>query len=346
MGDAVLRLNPFCFHCSLNLCGELCLAHPKTGTSPLLSFVRIMAEELPINSLRLHYAGSLAQPDNDFHDAACGQHVEPVRQGQRVFTAGHSFHVFVAPLLADIARSAGIAGHVNLGAQFLGGSRVIEHWERPESLNQAKRVLCTGRADVLTLSPTFHPDPGIDRFVRLALEHNPAIRVTVQQSWVPFDNLLYAQFQPAKASRDALTGDDLRELHAAYFQSIIDEVDVLNRSYGKPVLSVVPVGQALIALRERIKAGGVPGVRSQEALFTDALGHPALPVQVLAAYAHFALIYRRNPVGLPFLPKLGLLDSQQEDEMLNRLLQELAWETVLNHPLSGVGHELTSRASA
>src|SRR5438067_750395 len=114
------------------------------------------------------------------------QESQPIAPGQRTFTAGHSFHVFIAPMLSDLARSAGIAGHVNLGTQFLGGSRVIEHWARPDPMNDAKRELRTGRVDLLTLSPTLHPDIGIDHFVRLALEHNPLIRVTVQASWVPF----------------------------------------------------------------------------------------------------------------------------------------------------------------
>ena len=244
--------------------------------------------------------------------------------GRRVFTAGHSFHVFVADLLPGLARAAGIAGHVAVGTQFLGGSRVLEHWDRPDALNEAKRALRTGRVDVLTLSPTFHPDPGIDRFVRLAREHNPAVRVTVQASWVPYDSTIFANLVPEKQGRDALTGDDLRTLHAPYFLSVDEEVAALNRAYGKPVLSVVPVGQALIALRERIRAGQGPGLRSQDELFTDPMGHPALPVQVLAAYVHFAVIYGRSPVGLP-VPS-ALSRAGRPGEALNRLLQELAWE--------------------
>jgi len=36
------------------------------------------------------------------------------------------------------------------------------------------------QVDVLTLSPIFLPDPGIENFTKLALEHNPDIRVIVQ----------------------------------------------------------------------------------------------------------------------------------------------------------------------
>jgi hypothetical protein len=257
----------------------------------------------------------------------------PVLQGLRVLTAGHSFHVFIADILPDLARRAGMAGHVAVGKQFLGGSRVIEHWNRPDSFNEAKRVLRGGRVDVLTLSPTFHPDEGIDRFTRLGREHNPDLRVTVQASWVPFDGLLAASIYPGKGGRDALTGTDLRELHAPYFQSLDEEVKALNEGYGKPVLSVVPVGQALIALREQVKAGQAAPLRSQEELFVDEIGHPSVPLQVLAAYCHFAVLYRRSPVGLSVPAVLGRAAWAEE---LNRLLQEVAWTAVREHPLSGV----------
>jgi len=49
------------------------------------------------------------------------------------------------------------------------------------------------------------------------------------------------------------------------------------------------------------------------------------------------VIYRKSPVGLP-VPAV-LTQSKvpaQEREKLNRLLQELAWDAVTHHPLSGV----------
>ena len=72
---------------------------------------------------------------------------------------------------------------------------------------------------------------------------------------------------------------------------------------------IVPVGQAAIALREKIVAGAAPGLKTQWDLFSDCWGHPQPPLQVLATYCHFAVIYRRSPVGLP-LPAV-LADGQQ-----------------------------------
>jgi hypothetical protein len=73
----------------------------------------------------------------------------------------------------------------------------------------------------------------------------------------------------------------------------------------------------------------------QWSLFRDSWGHPTAPLRVLAGYCHFAVIYRRNPVGLP-MPQEFVRNEDFKNEKLNRLLQELAWDAVVHHPLSGV----------
>jgi hypothetical protein len=107
----------------------------------------------------------------------------------------------------------------------------------------------------------------------------------------------------------------------------------LNKKFEKDVVFVVPIGQAVIALREKILDGKAPGLKKQSDLFTDDIGHARAHVMVLNAYCHYAVIYKRSPVGLP-VPA-----TAKTDEKLNRLLQELAWEAVTKHPLSGVKKE-------
>ncbi len=262
---------------------------------------------------------------------------EAITKGQHVFSCGHSFHVFVPGILSDMAKGAGIEDHVILGLSAIGGSRVIQHWDVAEEKNKAKEALRSGKVDVLTLSPIHLPDDGIEKFARLALEHNPKIRVTVQESWMPFD--IYDTtftLRPQKVDHNAPTGAELRKLHEAYFQSTDAHISKLNKDLGKELLFAVPVGQAVIALREKIIAGQAPGLKTQEDLFTDPIGHARPPLQALVAYCHFAVIYRRSPVGLPIPAVLARANNPNWDEKLNRLLQELAWDAVAHHPLSGV----------
>jgi hypothetical protein len=264
-----------------------------------------------------------------------------VDRGQRVFTCGHSFHVFVPGILADMAKGAGIKSHTMVGRSSIGGSRVIQHWNVAEEKNKAKEALRAGKVDVLTLSPIFLPDEGIERFAKLAREHNPKVRVTVQEFWLPFDRLDGHTTRPKTVDHDAPTVAFLKKEHEPYFQSMDEHVRDLNKKLGQEVVFVVPVGQAVIALREKILAGEAPGLKKQSDLFTDANGHAKPPLQALAAYCHFAVIYRRTPVGLPVPPVLAGSDDK---ERLNRLLQELAWDAVTHHALSGV-KEVTKRVN-
>jgi hypothetical protein len=261
----------------------------------------------------------------------------PITQGQRVFSCGHSFHFFVPPILSDMARGAGIKDHEAVGLSAIGGSRVIQHWNVPEEKNNAKKALRTGMVDVLTLSPIYLPDEGIENFAKLALEHNPKIRIMVQEFWLPWD--VYDTANPLKQRKvdhNAPTAADLRKAHEPYFKSIDDHVRELNKKLGKEALFVVPAGQAVIALREKIIAGQAPGLKTQEDLFTDAIGHAREPLQALVAYCNFAVIYRRTPIGLPVPAVLAKAKNPNWDEKLNRMLQELAWDAVTQHPLSGV----------
>jgi hypothetical protein len=79
-----------------------------------------------------------------------------------------------------------------------------------------------GKIDVLTLSPLNLPDEGMENFASLALEHNPKIRVTAQESWLPFDAYNPANpLQARKVDHNAPTGASLRKLHEPYFKEMI-----------------------------------------------------------------------------------------------------------------------------
>lgn len=87
------------------------------------------------------------------------------------------------PVLTQIAETYGIKGHKVLGIQRLGVSRTSQHWDLPDNQNQAKKILKEGNIDSFVMSPIGMPDPGIDNFVKLGLEHNPNVKFYIQISW-------------------------------------------------------------------------------------------------------------------------------------------------------------------
>jgi hypothetical protein len=263
---------------------------------------------------------------------------DPITTGLRVFTCGNSFHAwFVPTVLADMAQKAGISGHVIVGVSKIGGSQAIQHWNVPDDQNQAKAALIAGKVDVLTLACMLHPDDGIEKFTRLAYEHNPNVRVTIQEFWIPGD--LFQWPLPAGKTVqdfDAATADSLKALHAPYFKEMDDYVAALNAQLGKQVLFVVPAGQAVLALRTKVIAGEVPGIRKQSDLFKDFIGHPQPPLEALVSYCNFAVVYRRSPIGLPLPDCIAHANNPDWNDQLNLLLQKIAWDAVTHNPLSGL----------
>lgn len=261
-------------------------------------------------------------------------------QGQRVYSIGHSFHVFMPAILADIAQAAEIKDHKQAGLSSIGGSRVIQHWDVADDKFKSKALLTEGKVDVLTMAPIFLPDDGIDNFCKLALEYNPNIRVTIQEFWLPNDRFNVENFRAAhpEPDRNARSLKELREQHEAYFKSIDEHVLKLRDKFKTKTIYIAPVGQAVLALREKVAAGEVPGIKQQTDLFTDPIGHATPTIQVLAAYCHFAVTYRRSPVGLPMPAALARAKTPTDPALL-KLLQELSWQAATQHPLSGVKAE-------
>lgn len=190
-----------------------------------------------------------------------------------------------------------------------------------------------------SLSPIWLPDEGIENFAKLAVQHNPDIRITVQEFWLPNDE--YVPVYPLQTKKEidhnAAGIPGLSEANTRYENDIEAHLHAINERLGRNTLVVVPVGRASIALRKKIISGEAPGLKAQWDLFRDTWGHANPPLQILASYCHFAVIYRRSPVGLPVpLQFKALKMSDDEKTKLNLLLQELAWDAVSHHPMAGV----------
>ena len=246
--------------------------------------------------------------------------------------------------LGEIVKLAGYAEAPPIPPPlFVGNSRVIQVWDVPRDRNTARQALEAGTVEVLTLSAHRKiPDEGIARFVELALAHYPAARVTVQEGRFAFDHEA-GDPVPGPAPKegkppiawDSATAESLLQRHAQYFRELEDYVAALNRERERPVVFLVPTCRAVIALREHVRLGQLPGIATQAELFSDRMGHPRPVLDVLNAYCHFAVIFRRSPVGLGIPASLRQVPAEHR-AAINTLLQEIAWDLTIHHPLSGV----------
>ena len=260
-----------------------------------------------------------------------------ITTGQKVYSMGHSFHYFMPPILADIAKAAEIKDHKQVGMSAIGGSRIIQHWDVADDKFKAKETLKAGGADVFTMAPIYLPDDGIENFVALAFEGNPNVRITIQEFWLPYDAYTPPVLKsPGPVDHNAQKISELREKHNQYFAALDEHVQLLRKKHGKETIFVAPVGQAVLALREQIVDGKVAGLTKQGDLFTDDIGHATPPLQALVAYVHYSVTYRQSPVGLPVPAVLGGGKNEKYSPELVKQLQEIAWQAATTHPLSGV----------
>jgi hypothetical protein len=237
--------------------------------------------------------------------------------------------------LAQVAKAAKVDGHKIAGTQGLGGSTVTQHWNLPDDKDKCRKALKTGDVDVLTLSPHLNmPDDAIDKFTALMLEHNPNGRVLIQMSWFPYDVLPEKGKKFENADRDNAKPDELRKgVWNVWLVKFREQAKALNDKHKKQVVLVVPVGEAVLRLRERVIAGEVPGYPKQSDLFIDPIGHGKAPIAWLTAYCHYTVIYGKSPVGLS-VP--DALKKEKDAEKLVKELQEAAWGAVKDEPFSGV----------
>ena len=250
--------------------------------------------------------------------------------GLRVFYTGHSFHMFVPPQIDVMVKAAGIQGHRQVGVQGIGGSRVIQHWDLADEKNKAKPALTSGDVDVFTMAAHLAiPDEGIANFTELGLKHNPNLKLLVQASWFPFDVAAADKKIRENSQRDAMKIADLQAAVDEWRVKLEAQVDALNKQHERKAVFIVPVGDAVVKLREKVVAGTFPGIKTQSELFTDPIGHAGPHVQALASYCNYVAIYRISPVGLK-IPGKSISPEQHE------ILQKLAWDTVSGYPHSGV----------
>jgi hypothetical protein len=253
-------------------------------------------------------------------------------KGQRVFYTGHSFHMFVPKMIEGMVPLAQIEGHKLVGSQGIGGSKVIQHWDRADEMNTAKKALMTGEVDVFTMAPHLMiPDPGIDNFTELGLKHNPNLRLLLQASWYPYDVPPTAEgFIRDNNVRDAAKIPALQAAVDEWRTKLETQADALNKKYAKQAVYIIPVGDAVVKLRSLIVAEKFPGITKQSQLFRDPIGHGNGHVMALAAYCNFAAIYRVSPEGLPLKADRSIDDEQ------NKILQQIAWETVSKYQYAGI----------
>jgi hypothetical protein len=120
---------------------------------------------------------------------------------------------------------------------------------------------------------------------------------------------------------------------------------ILRQAMGRSdvTIHVIPGGQVMAAVVRRIEADEVPGLTSRADLF--AKGADGVVDQIhlndvgnyVIALTHYATLYHRSPVGLPYaLNRADGTAMQPLDADAARIIQQVVWDVVTRYPATGV----------
>lgn len=271
----------------------------------------------------------------------------PAPQGPlSVFHIGHSLVNRDMP--AMLAQLAG-EGH-SYNSQLGLGTTLKAHWgDAPingfeaendhDRFRPAREAVASGDYDAIVLTEMVEIRDAIAYFdspeylalwANAALKARPDVRLYLYETWHPLDD-------PA-GWLTRLETDFARYWDAEILRPALAELPEGALIY------VIPAGQALAALVEAAEAqGGVGNVGDRNDLFalqpdgTRDMIHLNDLGNYFVALVHYAVLYQKDPTGLPFQLKRadGSLADAPTPEA-GRLMQEIAWKAARNTQLTGV----------
>lgn len=262
-----------------------------------------------------------------------------------VYHLGHSLVGRDMP--AMLAQLSG-RGH-DYASQLGWGTSLREHWEPDLPVNgfdqendhprfrPAKEALGTGAYDAVVLTEMveiadavrYHDSADyLARWAALAWDANPDAHIYLYETWHHTDDA---------AGWLARIDVDLRE----FWQGRVT-YPALSRT--EAPIHLIPAGQVKAAFVRAVETlGGLDGMQGVNDLM--ALADDGTPDTIhfndlgayLVALTHYAVLYHRSPVGLPYeLKRADGTPATAPSAAVAALMQRTVWEVIARHPETGV----------
>jgi len=300
---------------------------------------------MPIRIRTLVFMGGLAVSIGTKLNA----HTEPavprsgesaIETGLRVFHVGNSL-TDQAYGMHDIAKAKGYRGVVS-GRHMIPGAPLSRLWShrcegaievdrhRPADEACADAVLRNNAFDALIIQPqaggSANDTLSGGNYWTAALAGNPEVQLYVFSGY-PHRTL---DFDATWTSADIRAGQNRNR---AYFNALIASLKTAFPDR-KPA-RLIPVGEVMHAMNQKMKAGQVPGHSHIHDRYKDEahLGPEGL---FLEAATHFATVYKQNPCDTITSGLFFWEGNYGVSETYAKVAWETIWEVVSNHPLTGI----------
>lgn len=237
-------------------------------------------------------------------------------------------------------------GH-SFSSQLGWGANLREHWEpdvpvkgfEQENVHPQFRdpheALATGTYDALVLTETVEirasikyqsPHDYLHKWAVAAWEANPKTRVYFYETWHQLDD-----------EEGWLTRLD-RDL-GLYWEGEILRRALSYDDVTQPIY-VIPGGQVMAAFVRRVKSeGGIGPISGRNDLFKDDIHFNDFGAYLIAL-THYAVLYGRSPVGLPYtMTKADGTAMANLGPEAALAMQETVWQVTTAYPPSGVARD-------
>jgi len=256
-----------------------------------------------------------------------------------VYFMGHSLIGRGLPaILAELAGDGhGYDSQLGWGAELQAhwGDETLDGAERENDhprFREAHAAVDSGAYDALVMTEKVEITDSIQYhhswyymalWAEKAIAANPDIRLYFYETW------------PRRDIEDGWLARIDQDLSRYWEREIVDRALATDK-LDRPVY-IIPGGQVMARFLRAVEAqGGVGNVAGADDLFADQI-HFNAKGAYLMALTHYAVLYQRSPVGLPYqLNKADGTPAQSLGPQAAALLQALVWEVVTGYAPTGV----------
>jgi hypothetical protein len=280
-------------------------------------------------------------------------HVPRPEKALRIVGTGHSFMAPGYRTFPVICRAAGFEQplRTHTGGGMTGSARY--KWEQENGIfefagePQPKLLaaIATGAWDAMLWGPYYADRPEYYAcWIDFCLKYNPKMEFFLSDAWPSL-----RQLSSLPESEDELSAETFVRLARQKHVTTEKLIAALDRKYPGKV-HIMPTSDAMVLAVQAYFEGRLPGIEGVTrwlsgktySIWRDQLGHLGPGFERLEGYVFYATVYRRSPAliegDISFKPtvdkKLGELDPPSQE--VDRLFRRIAWEAVINNPLSDV----------
>ena len=261
----------------------------------------------------------------------------PKSSGLRIVATGHSWMQPGFRTLPTISKMAGLKQQLRINSR--GGERgaVRMMWELENGIlsSQGKpqpvcmAAITTGQWDAMMWGSYTNDRPEYYlAWINYCLKYNPKMEFFVFNAW--------PQYADGFAAQD-------RQPHIENYRARAQKIDVeiskriavLDKHYPDKV-HVLPTCEAMLGALDLYFKGTLPGIKglnrkidgTTPAIWSDG-GHLGVGMEWLEGYVFYATLYKKSPELIP-------TQSPFNDDALDKVFRKIAWQAVVNNPLSDV----------